>query len=282
MGTGAANFGGLPQVGDVRNAAAMPLPAPPGLAAIAQDNVATLLQALAEPYIAELLFKMDSRPAPAAAAALLQEARAAVAAGDTQSALAKIQELVRISPGHSETVDSDPALEAVRSEVVNLLQRMAAGARGEAEDKIASAWRAVEGAGSAGPDAIKQDVALFDPRVVLAVAAHFVEAGRLLDCARASELAGTVLERYQWAPFAPDPVPGSREHAAESRRSLVRRLLWMWCAAGAVTAGVGTLWRELWDASVAVAVAVIWVVVFGALLGVSLRVITGSRAGGAE
>ena len=282
MGAGSANFGGLPQVGDIRNTSPLPLPAPAGLAAITQDNVATLLQALAEPYVAELLFKIDSRPAPAAAAALLQDARAAVAAGDTQSALAKIQELMRVSPGRSEAVESDPALEAVHSEVVNLLRRMAVGAKSEAEDKIGSAWRAVEGAGAARPEGGKQDGADFDPRVVLAVAAHFVEAGRLVDCARASELAGTVLERYQWAPFAPDPLPRTREQGAELRRSVVRRLLWIWGAAGAVVAGVGTLWRELWDASVAVAVAILWVLVFAALLGVALRVITGSRPGGLE
>ena len=119
---------------------------PTAAAPITEDQIAGLLQALSTPAITELLSNIEQRimpENPAAVSRLLQAASSAVAAGDVPLALVKVKELLTLSPRQAETVSSEPVLEPIRNEVVNLVRQLTAQARFQAQDNVAAAAQTI-------------------------------------------------------------------------------------------------------------------------------------------
>lgn len=119
---------------------------PTAAVAITEDQIAGLLQALSAPAITELLSNIEQRimpENPAAVNRLLQAASSAVAAGDVPLALVKVRELLTLSPRQAETVSSEPVLEPIRNEVVNLVRQLTAQARFQAQDNVAAAAQTI-------------------------------------------------------------------------------------------------------------------------------------------
>ena len=173
-----------------------------GAAAITEDQIAALLQALATPAVAELLSNIEQRmlpEQPALVQQLLQAASSAIATGDVPLALVKVKELVTLNPRQAETVASQPLLEPIQNEVVTLVRQLTAQVRFQAQQNVAAAAEAIATPGPRAPLPDTQP----DLRTILTLATRFFESGRLGDNLIALELARIVIT--QLTPSASPP-----------------------------------------------------------------------------
>ena len=99
----------------------------------------------------ELLQTSPGQPAPATGAAEYQLAIDAVKQGDHTAVLQHLEQAILIHPSYAETVRLDPAFEALRGPVQDLVGRLSVLARMRAETSIAEASAAVESAQSPEP-----------------------------------------------------------------------------------------------------------------------------------
>ena len=174
-----------------------------GAAAISEDQIAALLQALATPAVAELLSNIEQRVLPehpALVQQLLLDASFAISSGDLPAALVKVKELVTLSPRQAETVAGQPLLEPIQSDVMTLVRQITAQVRFQAQENVAAAADAIA---KPAPRAPLQDTQP-DLRTILTLATRFVESGRVADNLIASELARIVI-----AQLTPNASPGS-------------------------------------------------------------------------
>jgi hypothetical protein len=173
----------------------------------------------------------------------LREACEKFERGRPEQAVAALARWARAHPLDAEALLSEPSLEPQRAEVSRLLQRLGAEARSQAEVRLD---RTTELVSTLGPRPMSSD---FDTPAMLAIAARFVETGRLADCARGGELARAVLERYSTPPIRPAgrPLAAAGRAAAEQARRLWARapllvLLLAWLALGLS----GAFGRGMW------------------------------------
>jgi hypothetical protein len=178
------------------------------------DQVATLLQLLAAPEIADLLFRIDQRlPAqtPVLRDALLKSAASAVANGDVPVALARIQELITQNPQQAETIAADPSFDTIRPSVSALVRALAADVQTRSAQSLEAAAQAIAAGGVK-----KLPGSDIDTSALLALATRFSESGRIADFSRAVELAQFIVAQY--AP-APANVARSRKPVAAPARA---------------------------------------------------------------
>ena len=214
-GASPVDWGGIARVA----AGALPLPA----TAPREDRVETLLEHLAAPGFAALMATVE-RPSSAPPETLLREARTAFERGRPVEALAALARWARANPQAAEVLKSEPTLEPVRAEVETLLRRLTAEARGIAETRLDSAAELVD---LAGPRQLSADI---DTRLMLAIAARFVEAGRLAECARGGELARLVEECYGSKPtLRAGQALADAGRAAASHARRIGGALRCWC-----------------------------------------------------
>lgn len=253
-----------------------------------EDQVAALLQLLAMPEISDLILNIEQRlpeQDPASRQDLLQSAASALAAGDTELALAGVKELVIRSPRQAETIANEPEFQTIRQDIANLLRTVVAETRIQAEQKVATAGQAIAAGG------VKKlpgsDVELV---TVLSLATRFLETGRLADYWRASELAQVVIGHYGWAPtMAGTGLPEPRRAVTAERSIGVRIHLWLvrlkqlwrrapllvlllgWLAVGIFGGACSALLRkfqpDVFDPSIAAIGFSIWGLGFLALVG---------------
>lgn len=183
---------------------------------LVEDEIAGSLLNLANPEIGRLLNQMEqARLAldPAVLDALLRTVINAARSGDMPRAMAAISQMVAHDPERGpQLVREAAALAPMRSEVNELLQKLASTAKSEAEHILARASAAVENA----------------PRTsaaeMLALAQRFLETGQHINFVRAAEMGQAILA------FFPEhtPVdPRSPEESGARRRPVLSVLGWI-------------------------------------------------------
>jgi hypothetical protein len=225
--------GGVP--GQVRAATnpASP-PAPPG------DSIASFL---ATGKVADLLAGIDQRRPIQSPEVIAEMMRAAVSAADEGNfvrALERVRELVAMDPERADTLASEPALDSIRAEVSQLLRELAAAARSDAEQKLASAHQALDSDGAKLPEADRTDL-----RTVLSVAVQLVGTERHASYVLAGDLAEVVMTQCGWTlagvpVWAPVEVTGAVRAPGRWenlwRRAPLPILLLAWLALGIIGA----------------------------------------------
>jgi DNA-directed RNA polymerase subunit F len=187
---------------------------------------------------------------------LLGSAVSAAAEKQVQQALGYLAEFAALDPRRAETLAAEPGLASIRSEVSQLLSRLASAARVDAEARLGQATQLLQAAGSG-------------PEVMLLIAGRLLEAGGYANWVRSAELSQVLINEYGFAPVpVPLPLAEAREVPSDSRRArprLRRRWLpWLrerwrrsprlvlllgWLAAGMVGGSVSLLWRTYWPES---------------------------------
>jgi len=229
---------------------------------------------------------------------LLDEAIAAISAGDIAGAIGKLTEVLKSAPQQADALLSHPALASIRAEIQTVVLRLTLEAKGDAEDKLANAARMIE---TGAPNKVEADTS--DLETVLDVASRFFSQGRYADYVKAGDLAQTVIDQYGLAPVAivtglpvaaaglpevtgPSKATswrGRRPVSASAWQRMVERskvlwkrapllvLLLSWFAVGLLGAACSVLvrffWTEVWEASWSAFGFEIWGVGFLALVG---------------
>ena len=115
----------------------------PGRSAALPPQLQPILSALPRAVSAlldlELLRSWDTEPARAIAANEYQLARTAIEVGDRPAALQHIEQAILAHPAQAAAVQADPAFDAIRGPVREVVARLAAEARTHAEASIAEA-----------------------------------------------------------------------------------------------------------------------------------------------
>jgi hypothetical protein len=166
----------------------------------AEDIVATVLQDLATPQIADLIHAVDQRRMPENGAAiedLMRAAISAVANRDVATAVVKLTALVSSAPEQSDAILTEPALQSIRGDVENLLRQLTSVAKSDAEQKLTEAARVLE---TASPNRTTRGE--LNLETVLAVANRFFDQARFAGYVRAGDLAQVVIDHY-----SPEQVP---------------------------------------------------------------------------
>ena len=208
--------------------------APPAFAA---DSVASFL---ASGKIADLLAGIDQRRPIQSPEVIAELMRAAVSASQEQDfvrALEKLREIVSMDPERAEDLESEPALESMRTQISQLLRELAAGARSDAEQKLANAEQALTSDGGKLNQADQADL-----RTLLVVAGQLLETGRHASYVRAGDLAEVVMVQCGWTVagvpvWVPDEIIVPEQAAAAKWKTWWQRaplpiLLLAWLAVG--------------------------------------------------
>ncbi len=205
------------------------------------DTVGSLLQQISSGPVAQLIAGIQTShptPDPAAATSLLQTAAAAVVQGNAPAALAALTELVQRSPEHVETLSGESSLSPIRAQVQDLLTRVTATAKVEAEVRLQAATQAVE---SAKPHS--EHPGDWNPREILPVAEQLIDSGRHSNILLATDLSQAVINYYGGFEIA-TPRPVYRGERTGSAQQVVRSATAPWAgAAGGLTELLGTMWR---------------------------------------
>src|SRR5579864_2447694 len=166
----------------------------------AEDIVATILQELATPQIADLIRVIDERRLPengAAVEALMRAAISAAADRDVATAVVKLTALFKAAPEQAEAILTEPALQPIRGDVETLLRQLTSEAKSDAEQKLTEAARVFE---TASPTRTARTE--LNLETVLAVANRFFDQARFAGYVRAGDLDQVVIDH-----FSPEQVP---------------------------------------------------------------------------
>lgn len=171
------------------------------------DFAATLLTDLSAPDIDKLIDLIEG-PLPDQDAAQLQNLQAtflsAAAEGDAALALGALGEIVALDPSRSDMLRASPAIEPIRVDVEQFLNRCANLARLDASGRLE---QATHQAGTA------ERIAGWEmrPATMVQLAYRVFDAGGLANYMNAAELAQIVLNASQWVPSTADMAVGTTQ-----------------------------------------------------------------------
>lgn len=167
----------------------------------------------------ELLRDWDDRPARAAGAAEYQLARAATATGDHATSLQHLELSILAHPAYADAAQQDPAFDAMRGDVRDMVGRLNVVGRIRAEASIAEAGAAVESArGSDATGRVAHAQAYLD--IAQAQFQSVSYAGYVMAAQAAAMARQTALGPEE------EPLVGLAQPATESRLRPLARAAW--------------------------------------------------------
>ncbi|HJT88104.1 MAG TPA: hypothetical protein VJ732_09615, partial [Bryobacteraceae bacterium] len=194
-------------------AARIPATTPPsgapdrtGIALPLADSAAALIQELPASDLAKITRIIEPLPAPEIAThlnGLLEAAASAAAQGHVTQAIEFLAEFAQMDPQRAQALPSNPRLQPVRTEIEQLLGRLAALAKLDATGRLAHAAEVADGWGTR-----KLPEWETGPEPLLAIANRLFESGTHAGYSHAAELAQSILDATRWAP-AGMPVPAA-------------------------------------------------------------------------
>ena len=227
---------------------------------------------------------------------LLRSAIAAVAGGDVNQAIRHLIQFARGDSRRAETLASDPAFAPIRAEVDNLINKLTATAKMDADGRIAHAVELVEKLGAQTPR-----VHEIRAETLILIARHFIDAGGYANLVHSAELSQMLIDQCRWAPVSAPTLQdirtveiASKDHEFAASGGLLSALsricarllkllvakLWLrapllvlllvWLivglACGAVSALIRRYWPDTLPASLVTGGFAVWVTGFLALI----------------
>ena len=217
------------------------------LSQLSQSDLSNLIRILEQPALPQ------ARQA-APAQNLLQNAAAAAQAGDVDRALQHLAEFVKVEPLRADSLRTEPSLEQMRREVEQLLVRVEAVGRLDAQGRIADAARIIEQRGLQplpGWDAA--------PQVMLSMANRLYDSGGYVNYVQAASLAQVVIDGVR----TPESIARTRAAKQRTKPAVPRswhrlKALWVrapllillvtWFAVGLAAVGVVSVLHYFWPA----------------------------------
>jgi len=211
---------------------------------IGADTVAGLLRELSASEMTWLLNIVDPVLPPEKITQLDQLVREIVTSaqgGDVNGALAKLASFAPLDPRQAEHLPSEPSLAPIQKEAGELLVRLSATARVDAETRLQQALRIVQEPGFA-----ERPIDGMKPATLALLAERLVDAGGYANSIHSAEISQKIIDPSLWAPapVIPERVLEQEEVSyitgTRARTALATLRLW----SDATVAGVKRLWRR--------------------------------------
>jgi hypothetical protein len=211
-------------------------------APMASDSVAALLAELSQSDLSRLLQIVKATPQAGdqnRVEELLQAAVETAANRNVGGALDFLRQVAALDPARAESFASVPALASMRAALEQWLNRLTAGARLQAEGRLAEATQKLETASF--KDAADIQV---KPEILLHVAACLIQAGGLANYVQSASVSEALLEQCRWAPAEHSAMPPANR--GEPGWHAPAWLMAVWFASG--FAGAALCWwlRDDW------------------------------------